>query len=75
MAIDHIALRVAEFCNATPVRSAGSWEAWLDIDQGLVAQTTLFCGFRRTSYRFASIPVRRTRASYFGAEGSVWRLH
>lgn len=42
MAIDHIALRVAEFCNATPVRSAGSWEAWLDIDQGLVAQTTLF---------------------------------
>ncbi|KGE52207.1 type III secretion system protein SctP [Xanthomonas axonopodis pv. vasculorum] len=42
MAIDHIALRVAEFCNAEPVRSAGSWEAWLDIDQGVVAQTTLF---------------------------------
>lgn len=42
MAIDHIALRVAEFCNAKPVRSAGSWEAWLDIDQEVVAQTTLF---------------------------------
>ncbi|MGV7165573.1 type III secretion system protein SctP [Xanthomonas axonopodis pv. cajani] len=42
MAIDHIALRVAEFCNATPVRNAGGWEAWLDIDQEVVAQTTLF---------------------------------
>ncbi|ATS37426.1 MULTISPECIES: type III secretion system protein SctP [Xanthomonas] len=42
MAIDRIALRVAEFCNAQPVRSAGSWEAWLDIDQEVVAQTTLF---------------------------------
>ncbi|PPV07029.1 HpaP protein [Xanthomonas bromi] len=42
MAIDHIALRVAEFCNAKPVRSAGSWEAWLDINQEVVAQTTLF---------------------------------
>ncbi|AVQ05609.1 TPA: type III secretion system protein SctP [Xanthomonas vasicola pv. zeae] len=42
MAITHIALRVADFCNATPVRGAGTWEAWLDINQDIVAQTTLF---------------------------------
>ncbi|MCC5066104.1 type III secretion system protein SctP [Xanthomonas campestris pv. raphani] len=42
MAINHIALRVAEFCNATQVRGAGTWEAWLDINHDLLAQTTLF---------------------------------
>lgn len=40
MAINHIALRVAEFCNATQVRGAGTWEAWLDINHDLLAQTT-----------------------------------
>jgi type III secretion control protein HpaP len=42
MAISHIALRVADFCNAAPVRGAGSWEAWLDINHDILAQTTLF---------------------------------
>ncbi|KGK59188.1 MULTISPECIES: type III secretion system protein SctP [Xanthomonas] len=42
MAINHIALRVAEFCNATQVRGSGTWEAWLDINHDLLAQTTLF---------------------------------
>ncbi|MCL1499980.1 type III secretion system protein SctP [Xanthomonas nasturtii] len=42
MAINHIALRVAEFCNATQVRGAGTWEAWLDINHDLLALTTLF---------------------------------
>ncbi|MFA0922177.1 type III secretion system protein SctP [Xanthomonas fragariae] len=42
MAIGHIALRVAEFCNATPVRGAGMWEAWLDINHDILEQTTLF---------------------------------
>ncbi|WP_115045323.1 type III secretion system protein SctP [Xanthomonas arboricola] len=42
MAINHIALRVAEFCNATTVRGTGIWEAWLDINHDLLAQTTLF---------------------------------
>ncbi|MFC7520531.1 type III secretion system protein SctP [Xanthomonas populi] len=40
--INHIALRVAEFCNATPVRGAGIWEAWLDINHDILPQTTLF---------------------------------
>jgi|GEM_PF-5731578 len=42
MAITHIALRVADFCNAKPVRGAGTWEAWLDINHDIVAQTALF---------------------------------
>ncbi|WP_164739680.1 type III secretion system protein SctP [Xanthomonas sp. BRIP62411] len=42
MAIHHIALRVAEFCNATPVRGAGIWEAWLEINHDILPQTTLF---------------------------------
>lgn len=42
IAITHIALRVADFCNAKPVRGAGTWEAWLDINHDIVAQTTLF---------------------------------
>ncbi|NJB78480.1 type III secretion control protein HpaP [Xanthomonas sp. 3376] len=41
MAIHHIALRVAEFCNATPVRGAGIWEAWLEINHDILPQTTL----------------------------------
>ncbi|NMI21945.1 type III secretion protein [Xanthomonas hortorum pv. pelargonii] len=42
LAINHIALRVAEFCNATPVRGAGIWEAWLEINHDILPQTTLF---------------------------------
>ena len=42
LAINHIALRVAEFCNATPVRGAGTWEAWLEINHDILPQTTLF---------------------------------
>ena len=42
MAIHHIALRVAEFCNATPVRGAGTWEAWLEINHDILPRTTLF---------------------------------
>ncbi|WP_372392870.1 type III secretion system protein SctP [Xanthomonas sp. NCPPB 3582] len=42
MAIHHIALRVAEFCNATPVRGAGIWEAWLEINHDILPQTRLF---------------------------------
>ncbi|KTF33964.1 type III secretion system protein SctP [Xanthomonas vesicatoria] len=42
MAIHHIALRVADFCNASPVRGAGIWEAWLDINHDILPQTTLF---------------------------------
>ncbi|MCC4620087.1 type III secretion system protein SctP [Xanthomonas cassavae CFBP 4642] len=41
MVIHHIALRVAEFCNATPVRGAGIWEAWLEINHDILPQTTL----------------------------------